>query len=128
MGAVVLQWHTKIRYLTDCPLTYAFSGVVITKKVFNKIRPEYRPLVRDICRRHLETQIAETREANDDAIRVLEKHGVQVVSFTPEAKRELETLFIEAGEQLTGKAFSAEVFEKTTTLLKEYRSANRNKP
>jgi len=126
LGAVVLQWHTKIRYLTDCPLTYALSGVVVTKKVFNKIRPEYRSLVLDTCRRYLETQIVETREANDDAIRVLQKHGVKVVSFTPEGRRELQDVFLKAGEQLTGKAFSAEIFEKTTALLKEYRAAGKD--
>ncbi len=123
LGAVVLQWYTKTRYMTDTPLTYAFSGLVITKKIFRKIPRRYQPIVMEICRRHLRQQIVETRASNKEAVAALKKRGIQIVTLTPEAVRELRTVFMESGEVLAGKAFSKHILERTKQLLAEYRAA-----
>jgi len=122
LGAVVLQWHTKVRYMTDQPLTYAFSGLVVTKDQFNKIPMQYRAAVREICGRHLRQQVVETRAANREARSALVKRGIKIVSLTPKGDKDLRTLFVQAGEDLVGKAFSKEVFDKTKQLLAEYRA------
>ncbi len=38
-GAISLQWFTKIKYMTDVNLIYLIGGLVIQKKMFNKISP-----------------------------------------------------------------------------------------
>ncbi len=34
MGAIALQWHTRVKYLTDVPLTYLIGAFVIDRKTF----------------------------------------------------------------------------------------------
>ena len=128
LGAVVLQWHTKVRYMTNTPLTYAFGGLLVTKKQFSKIPRQHQPVVMEICRRHLAKQIDETRKANDEAVAALKKRGIQVLSIEPDAEQELRELFVEAGKVLSGKTFSKEVFETTKKLLAEYRAAHGGAP
>ena len=122
LGAVVLQWHTKIKYMNDVPLTYALSGIVVTKKAFDKIPANLQPVVLNICERYLRDQVIKTREDNAKAIEVLKKRGVEMISLAPEARRELEGIFLTSGERLSGKVFSRAVFTKTKKLLAEYRA------
>lgn len=127
LGAVVLQWHTKVRYMTDVPLTYAFSGLVVTKKQFDQIPRQYQPAVKEICRRHLQMQIDDTRRDNSEAVKALRKRGIQIVSFTPEGLLEVRRVFVESGQVLAGKAFSKEIFERTTKLLTQFRASQGTK-
>ncbi len=125
LAAIVLQWYTKVKYMNDTPLTYAFSGLVVTKKQFNRIPRRYRGVVLQICRRHLDELVKDTRRANREAVDALKKRGIQVVHFDPAAQRELRAAFERAGEKLAGKTFSKAIFERTKQLLAEYRAAHK---
>ena len=48
IGAIALQWHTKIQYVMDEPLTYFSALMVIDKKAFDKIKEEDREIVRTV--------------------------------------------------------------------------------
>ena len=128
LGAVVLQWHTKVSYMTDCPLTYALSGLVVTRAKFSQIPAEHQPVVKAICTRHLKQQIQLTRRANGEAVDALRKRGIQTVSLTPEARQELRSIFVKAGETLSGTTFSRSVFDRANKLLAANRAAPGNGP
>ena len=36
-GAIAFQWHTKIKYMVDLPLTYVVGILVVDKKVFDAL-------------------------------------------------------------------------------------------
>ena len=42
IGALVLQWHTKLKYISELPLLYTFGFMAIDKKAFYKLS-ERRP-------------------------------------------------------------------------------------
>ena len=46
MGAVIFQWHGQIRYVTELPLVYLYSALVIHHKPFSRIAPADRAIVR----------------------------------------------------------------------------------
>ncbi|MEK9990765.1 MAG: TRAP transporter substrate-binding protein DctP, partial [Halieaceae bacterium] len=48
IGAIALQWHTRVDYLTDIPLMY-FCGVMsLSGKSFNKLSAEDQAVVREV--------------------------------------------------------------------------------
>ena len=51
MGAVVFQWHGQIRYVTELPLVYLYSGLVIHEKPFSKLTPPDRAMFREVMER-----------------------------------------------------------------------------
>ena len=48
-GAISLQWFTKTKYLTDVPLIYLIGAIVIKKTVFNKLSPDQRDVLLELC-------------------------------------------------------------------------------
>jgi TRAP-type C4-dicarboxylate transport system substrate-binding protein len=48
VGAVVFQWHTRLKYITDAPVAYVYASLLIDKRTFMKISPEDRKVVRDV--------------------------------------------------------------------------------
>jgi TRAP-type C4-dicarboxylate transport system substrate-binding protein len=48
VGAVILQYHTKLKYVTDVPLIYTTGFMAIDKKAFEKISAEDQRVVREI--------------------------------------------------------------------------------
>jgi len=48
VGAVVFQWHTKLKYITEVPLAYVYAAMLIDKRAFSKISPEDRAIVREV--------------------------------------------------------------------------------
>jgi TRAP-type C4-dicarboxylate transport system substrate-binding protein len=48
VGAVILQYHTKLKYITDLPLVYTFGFLAIEKKAFDKISDADQQIVREV--------------------------------------------------------------------------------
>jgi len=46
MGVIALQWHTKVEYLMDVPLTYLLGVLALDRRAFAKLRPEDQQVVR----------------------------------------------------------------------------------
>jgi TRAP-type C4-dicarboxylate transport system substrate-binding protein len=54
VGAIALQWHTKVKYLTRVPLMYTYGFLVISNKAFRKLSAEDQALVREVLNRAFE--------------------------------------------------------------------------
>jgi TRAP-type C4-dicarboxylate transport system substrate-binding protein len=48
VGAVVLQWHTRLDYITDMPLAYVYAALLIDRRAFDRMREEDRTVVREV--------------------------------------------------------------------------------
>jgi TRAP-type C4-dicarboxylate transport system substrate-binding protein len=48
VGAIVFQWHTQLKYLTDVPIAYVYAAMLVDKRVFSKISPEDQEVVREV--------------------------------------------------------------------------------
>lgn len=48
IGALALQWHTHVNYVTDAPINYLTAMMVIDKKVFAKLSGPDQAIVRDV--------------------------------------------------------------------------------
>ena len=80
MGAVVLQWHTQINYVTDVPLIYVHGMLVIAKKAFSKISQADQKIVRTIMTRASMEIDRQNRLDNIKAIDALKKRGITFIS------------------------------------------------
>lgn len=82
MAALILQWHTQIKYITDLPLIYLHGVLAIDKKRFLKIAEKDRDIVNRIMTQTFKDIDRQNREDNIKAIQALKKQGIRFI--TPE--------------------------------------------
>jgi TRAP-type C4-dicarboxylate transport system substrate-binding protein len=78
--ALVLQWHTKVKYITALPLSYSMGVFAVEKNAFSALTPADQQIVREVMGRYLGQLDHEAREDNRKAAEVLAKSGLQSVS------------------------------------------------
>jgi TRAP-type C4-dicarboxylate transport system substrate-binding protein len=79
IGAVALQWHTQVKYLTDLPLSYFVGTLVIDKKAFAKLAPADQAVVREVMTKVFREIDVQNRKDNVSAYGALLKQGIQPV-------------------------------------------------
>ena len=120
-GAISLQWFTKTKYMTDVPLMYLIGGVVIKKNVFNKLSPDYQQVLMALCTKYLAQLKLVIRKENQEAIKVMVKHGVKLINPSEDQIEDFKRISKNAMINQTGKSFSARVKDEVLTYLEEYR-------
>ena len=121
-GAIALQWFTRIKYITDVPLIYLLGGLAIKKSVFNKISPEHQKMLRESFEQQMGQLKLVIRQENEEAMRVMAKHGIKILNPTEETIEEFKTLSNRAMDRLDGKTFSKKIRREVEGHLKTFRS------
>ena len=124
-GAISLQWFTKIKYMTDVPLLYLAGGVVVKKDIFKQIPQAPQNFILESFQQHLIQLKAVTRNENRDAIRVMTKHGVKIVTPSKDQIDEYTRLSNKAMGHISGQTFSKKVLDEVTSLLESDRKAGK---
>jgi TRAP-type C4-dicarboxylate transport system substrate-binding protein len=88
IGAIALQWHTKISYVMDEPLTYFSALLVIDKKAFDKLSEDDRQQVRDIMGKAFARINEQNRKDNVNAKQALLNQGIKFVRLVPDSAKE----------------------------------------
>jgi len=120
-GAISLQWFTKIKYLTDVPLVYLAGGVIVKKDILKQIPQASQNFVLESFGQQLDRLKIITRNENRDAIKVMVKNGVKIVTPTKDQIDEYKRLSSNAMGQIRGQTFSKKVLEDVTSLLENHR-------
>ncbi|MBW2313840.1 MAG: TRAP transporter substrate-binding protein DctP [Deltaproteobacteria bacterium] len=80
MGAIALQWHTKLKYLTDVPLTFLTGAFVIDRSVFRGLEAEDQNVIREEMRAAARRLDAANRDGEQSARQALRAQGVEFVT------------------------------------------------
>jgi len=100
IGAIALQWHTKIAYVVDEPLTYFSALLVVERKAFNKLSEEDRQTVRDIMGQAFIRIDQQNRKDNIEAKDALKNQGIEFMQLSPASKEEWRQIGETAIKQL----------------------------
>jgi len=123
-GAIALQWFTKTKYMTDVNLIYLIGGLVMQKKVFNEISPDHQKILLETCRRRLNELKTTVRKENQEAIQVMVKHGVKIITPTAAQVADFKKISDQAMQRLEGNSFSKKIREEVIRKLETYRKNN----
>lgn len=122
-GAVVFQWHTKVKYVTSTPLVYVVALMAVDKRVFNRISPEDQKIVREIMEDLYREFDQQSIKDNQSAFNALLANGIEQVSpaqADEEAWRDVtQGLMDQMAEQ---GLYNAETLEEVRRHLSDYRS------
>ncbi len=121
--ALILQWHTKVKYVTDLPVAYGLGIFAIDVRVFNQLPADDQELVRSVMSAVMQSLDTATRQDNREARAVLEQAGLQFVPVNSEQipgwRRTIEGLYPELRQR---SDIDASLLDELLTILAEYRA------
>jgi TRAP-type C4-dicarboxylate transport system substrate-binding protein len=119
--AISLQWFTKIKYMTDTPLVYLSGGIVVKKDTFKQIPQPFQNIIVESCQHHLDQLKIVTRNENQEAIKVMVKQGVKIITPSKDQVEEFKRLSNKAMGHISGSTFSKKVLNEVSVYLDSYR-------
>lgn len=124
LGAIALQWFTKTRYVSEVPLTNGMGGLIVSRRFFDKLPADLQTILHKTGREAGEKLVAATRIDNAKSLDELKQRGLE---FIPPgegmSEPELQELRDRAAADLIKSNYiPSSVFEKTRTLLENFRS------
>jgi len=124
-GAISLQWFTKVRYMTDVPLAYLAGGIVIKKDVFRQISPAFQNLILESSQTYLNQLKTVTRTENREAVKVMAKQGVKIITPSKDQIDEFKKLSNKAMDHIGSQSFSKKVLDEVTSHLESDRKGGK---
>ena len=124
-GAISLQWFTKIKYLTDVPLTYLAGGVVVKKDILKQISQPSQSFILESFQQRQDQLKTISRNENRDALKVMVKNGVKIITPSKDQIEEYKRLSNRAMGHISGQTFSKKVLDEVTSFLESYRKGGK---
>ncbi|RDH81908.1 MAG: C4-dicarboxylate ABC transporter [endosymbiont of Escarpia spicata] len=125
IGAIALQWHTRVKYLTNIPLIYLYGTLAIKEKALKKLSPEDREVLHTQLTTAFQTLNSRNREDEKKALEALKKQGIDFIEPTTQGHQEWAQTAAATVKALENDGlFSPELFRKVQGLLNKYRQSN----
>ncbi len=122
-GAIALQWHTKIKYVTDTPLMYFYGAMVVDKRAFAKLSQADQAVVRSVMQGVFDKLNRQIRQDNVKAGDALRQQGVQFVQLPPGELEKLRQIADQSNSKLaTQGIFSQDALKILESHLQSYRN------
>jgi TRAP-type C4-dicarboxylate transport system substrate-binding protein len=125
VAALVLQWHTKVKYITALPLSYSYGVFAVEKNAFEALTPADQQVVREVMTRTMGQLDRDAREDNVKAAEVLQKSGLQTVTVNSTDvegwRSQIAALHPKLRER---QEIDVPLFDELLTILADYRRSH----
>ena len=123
--ALVLQWHTRVKYVTDLPIAYSYGIFAIDARSFNRIAAADQQIVRRVMTETVAALDAASRDDNDRALQAMLDIGIEQVSVERANLGGWRTAIEATFPQLRREPYmDADVFDRLLAALDQYRREN----
>ncbi len=123
VGAVVFQWHTRLKYITDVPIAYVYASLLIDERAFSRLSPEDQQVVRDVMEGIYRKFDQNGSRENNEALQALLDSGLELA--TPDGGEVSEWRVIvnaSHGQLAADEVFDPRLLNRIQTLLDQYRN------
>jgi TRAP-type C4-dicarboxylate transport system substrate-binding protein len=125
LACIALQWFTRVKYMTDVPITYAFGALLVSKRALATADPKDIELLRQLTQRHSATLVRKTRVQNLEAIEAIQSEGVKILPIDEDMTNTFFTTGRRAWKEGVGKLYPAELLERVSSAVDEYRNGQK---
>ena len=122
MACIALQWFTRVKYMSNVPITYGFGAMLVSNKALNKISPEDLATLKKLSAHHSQILIDRSRKENIEAVRAIKDEGVEVLEVDAAM---INTFFVtgrKTWKDGVGHLYPAELLERVSAAVETYRS------
>lgn len=121
-GAILLQWHTRLRYVTDFPVVFAFGMLAMDRRAFGRLSEPNQAIVREVFGALAAQLDRRDAEENLQAGQALKNSGLEYLALTPEEVLRWREAFGRIYPQLVREAgMSRDMHEEIMQALQDFR-------
>ena len=119
LGALALQWHVAMNYMTSLPLAHSTGAVLVSSKYFKKLPEDITKLLTTNFEKAMRDLTLTLRNQNQEAMELIQDSGLNIVPVpSGKALEEFYVIHKQVAKNLTGKLFPGEVLERVYGILK----------
>jgi len=122
--ANALQFNREAKYMLDLNWVPLVGAAVIRRDVWERLSPALRTELKGIAEAAADRIRAQTRAEDEEAIVAMKKNGLIVQPVTPEVRAAWEALAERLHPLIRGTIVPAEIFDKVSADLAEYRATH----
>ena len=123
VAALVLQWHTKVTYITELPISYSMGIFALDREAFRGLDAADQQVLREVMTEVANRLDRAAREDNEGAREVLLKSGLQTVDVNAadvaEWRRTIEGTYADLRRR---PDIDAQMLDELLALLAQYRA------
>jgi len=121
-GALAMQWHTKLKFATNVPMTNAIGGLVISQKFFTNLPKDLQKLLRETGKKISAEINLDARRDNKKSIELLKQSGIVFGwDWTQEEKKQMLEIRNQAADILNQSGYIPQkYFTQVKDILAEY--------
>ena len=122
--ALVLQWHTKVKYVTDLPVAYSMGIFALDARFFGRLSAGDQQIVRTVMADVFVRLDEQTRADNRRAREVMEEMGIDFVPVQSVDVADWRSTISSMYPRLRAREeIDAGFFDELLATLREYRSS-----
>jgi TRAP-type C4-dicarboxylate transport system substrate-binding protein len=122
--ALILQWHTKIKFVTDLPVAYSMGIFALDARVFKRLSDSDQQTVRAVMEEVNQSLDEQARMDNQRAREVMEEIGISFVSVDPVDVSSWHNMISEIYPRIRSRdEIDEEFFDELLMVLQEYRDS-----
>jgi TRAP-type transport system periplasmic protein len=123
-GAIGLQWHSQVKYLTEVPLAYLYATLVIQEKALQRLTEGDRQILSETLHATFAALNQQNRKDNVQALQALQRQGITFVQPSLAQQQEWEKHANEVLNRLASQGiFSAEMLSQMQSLVHRQRTS-----
>jgi TRAP-type C4-dicarboxylate transport system substrate-binding protein len=120
-AAVLLQWYTHARNMTDVKWAPLLGATLVNKATWEKIPAASRPALRSAAREAGLRLRAEVRTAGHRDVQAMQKRGLNVIAVDAKSEALWRTTAEAAYDRIRGKIIPAEAFDEAKRHVADFR-------
>ena len=122
VASIALQWHTRVKYLTELPVLYVTGTLVVSERAHRKLSPEDQKTLAEIMQKSFRDISAQNRRDNQNALAALKKQGIEFITPTDQGQEQWRGEVRQSMDEMSRSGlFSRELYLQIQQLLKRHR-------
>ena len=122
LACVALQWFTRVKYMSDVPITYGFGAMLVSQKLMKKLDPADVAIIKEVTTKHSRMLIDKTRIQNQEAIEAIEDEGVEILAIDDAVVDEFFTTGRAAWTDGVGRLYPEDLLDRVASIVEDYRN------
>ena len=123
--AVALQWHTRVKYVTNMPVAFAMSFLAISKRTYDKLSAADQAVVKEVLSGVYAKLDEQAPAESDNAMQALVSIGIENVEPEDGQFAELQQAMSEFNRDMAlDGAYPVDLYDEMLDYIEEFRNGN----
>jgi len=121
VAVIAVQWFPHVKHMINVPLVNILAGLVVDRKVFEKISEDDQETLRKVCRRHIDSLTRQTRSDDQESRVVLQEKGITLVTPQSALVTRFRRVCNKVADSLIGESYEQELVDNLRRHLRGFR-------